>query len=89
MRNKPRQRSVGVGLLTRLPTVEDKLFYILFYLKSYPTFDLASILFDMDRSQAHYWAHRLQPILEATLGEKKALPERQINSFQAFIECFP
>ncbi|WP_370496222.1 hypothetical protein [Trichodesmium erythraeum] len=43
----------------------------------------------MDRSQAHYWAHRLQPILEATLGEKKALPERQINSFQAFIECFP
>ncbi|WP_293149768.1 hypothetical protein [Okeania sp. SIO2C9] len=50
---------------------------------------MASILFDMDRSLAHHWAHRLQPILEAALGEKKALPERQINCVQAFIERFP
>ena len=57
--------------------------------KCYPTFDFASILFDIDRSQAHHWAHRLQPILETALGEKKALPERQINSVQAFIERFP
>ncbi|WP_293116779.1 transposase family protein [Okeania sp. SIO1I7] len=49
----------------------------------------ASILFDIDRSQAHHWVHRLQPILEAALGEKKALPERQINCVQAFIERFP
>ncbi|MEB3339419.1 hypothetical protein [Okeania sp.] len=35
----------------------------------------------------HNWSHRLQPILEA--GRKKALPERQINSVQAFIERFP
>ncbi|WP_375340289.1 transposase family protein [Okeania sp.] len=49
LRNKPRQRSVGGGRKAPLPTVEDKLFYILFYLKCYPTFDLASILFDMDR----------------------------------------
>ncbi|WP_293145914.1 hypothetical protein [Okeania sp. SIO3I5] len=34
-------------------------------------------------------AHRLQPILETALGEKKALPERQINSVQTFIERFP
>ena len=89
LRDKPRQRSVGGGLLARLRTFEHKLFYILFYFKCYPTFDLAGILFDIDRSQAHHWAHRLQPILEAALGEKKALPERQINSVQAFIERFP
>ncbi len=88
--HSPRQRSVGGGLLARLRTSQDKLFYILFYFKCYPTFDLASILFDLDRSQAHHWAHRLQPLaLEATLGEKKVLPERQINSVQAFIERFP
>ncbi|WP_237397127.1 transposase family protein [Okeania sp. KiyG1] len=46
-------------------------------------------MFDIDRSQTHHWAHRLQAILEAALGEKKALPERQINSVQAFIERFP
>ncbi|MCH2050359.1 MAG: transposase family protein [Trichodesmium sp. ALOHA_ZT_67] len=28
-------------------------------------------MFDIDLSQAHHWAHRLQPILEAALGEKK------------------
>ncbi|GGA02750.1 transposase [Okeania sp. KiyG1] len=87
--DKPRQRSVGGGRKARLRNAEDKLFYILFYFKCYPTFDLASILFDIDRSQAHHWTHRLQPILEAALGEKKALPERQINCVQTFIERFP
>ena len=86
---KPRQRSVGGGRKARLRTTQDKLFYILFYFKCYPTFDLAGILFDIDRSQAHYWVHRLQPILEVALGEKKVLPERQINSVQGFIERFP
>ncbi|WP_324234597.1 transposase family protein [Okeania sp.] len=89
MRGKPRQRSFGGGRKARLRSVEDKLFYVLFYLKCYPTFDLASILFDIDRSQAHHWVHRLQPVLEAALGEKKVLPERKINSVQAFIERFP
>ena len=90
LHSKPRQRSVGGSRKARLRTSQDKLFYILFYFKCYPTFDLASILFDMDRSQAHHWAHRLQPLaLEAALGEKKVLPERQINSVQAFIERFP
>lgn len=88
LRDKPRQRSVGRGRKARLRTFEHKLFYILFNFKCYPTFDVAGILFDIDRSQAHHWAHRLQPILEAALGEKKALPERQINSVQAFIERF-
>ncbi len=86
---KPRQRSVGGGRKARLRTTQDKLFYILFYFKCYPTFDLAGLLFDIDRSQAHYWVHRLQPILEVALGEKKVLPERQINSVQGFMERFP
>ena len=42
--------------------MKEKLFYILFYLKCYPTYDLASILFDFDRAQAYRWVHRLQPI---------------------------
>ncbi|MCL2927187.1 MAG: transposase family protein [Trichodesmium sp. MAG_R01] len=85
----PPQRSVAGGLLARLGTNQEKLFYILFYFKCYPTLDLAGILFDIDCSQADYWVHRLQPILEAALGEKKALSERQINSVQEFIEGFP
>ncbi|MEM7590716.1 MAG: hypothetical protein AAF383_04215 [Cyanobacteria bacterium P01_A01_bin.83] len=33
--------------------------------------------------------HRLQPILERVLGEKKVLPLRQIHSIEEFLEHFP
>jgi hypothetical protein len=86
---RPRQRAIGGGRKARLHQPEDKLFYILFYFKCYPTFDVAGLLFDIDRSQAHLWMHRLQPILEAALGEQMALPERKLDSVEAFIERFP
>jgi len=84
-----RQRAPGAGRKARLLQAQDKLFYILFYFKCYPTFDLAALLFDFDRAQAHYWMHRLQPILETALGEKLALPERQLNSIDDFRVRFP
>ncbi len=88
-REKPRKRRVGGGRKARLITIQEKLFYILFYFKCYPTFDLAAVLFDFDRSQANRWVHRLQPILEKTLGEKKVLPLRKLSSVDEFIEHFP
>ena len=85
---KPRQRALGGGRKARLLTNQDKLFFILFYFKCYPTFDVAGLLFDMHRSQAHEWMHRLQPILEAALGQKMALPERHLDSIEAFLSRF-
>jgi transposase len=79
----------GGGRKARLQRIEAKLFYILFYFKCYPTFDLAGILFDLDRSQTHEWMHELQPVLEAALGEKKMLPERKLRSLETFLELFP
>ncbi|WP_242055562.1 transposase [Nostoc flagelliforme] len=86
---KPRQRALGGGRKARLLTTQDKLFFILFYFKCYPTFDVAGLLFDMHCSQAHEWMHRLQPILEAVLGQKMALPERHLESIEAFLSRFP
>ena len=83
-----RKRVPGAGRKPRLETVEKKLIYILFYFKCYPTFDLAGILFDLDRSQANRWMHRLQPILEKALGRKMALPKRKVASMSEFIEAF-
>ncbi|WP_409876741.1 transposase family protein [Microcystis sp.] len=88
-REKPRKRKIGAGRKARLQSIREKLFYILFYLKCYPTFDLAAVLFDFDRSQANRWVHRLQPILEKVLGEKKVLPLRKIESIEEFIQHFP
>ena len=86
---QPRQRAVGGGRKARLCGTQEKLFFILFYFKCYPTFDLTGIIFDLHRSQAHDWMHRLQPLLEATLGEKLVLPERKLDSLEAFLERFP
>lgn len=84
-----RQRSPGAGRKANLKEMEDKLFFVLFYFKCYPTFDLAGIFFDFDRSQANRWLHRLQPILETALGEELVLPKRQLRSVAEFINCFP
>lgn len=87
--SKPRQRATGAGRKPRLETVDDKLIYILVYFKCYPTFDLAGVLFDLDRSQANRWMHRLQPVLEQALGQKMALPKRKLTSMAEFIAAFP
>ncbi len=86
---KRRKRAKGGGRKPRLKTVESKLIYILFYFKCYPTFDLAGILFGLDRSQANRWMHRLQKVLERTLGVKMALPKRHLNTEAEFNESFP
>ena len=86
-----RQRAPGGGqrYKARLSSREEKLFYILFYFKCYPTFDVAGFLFDFDRSQAHRWMYRLQPILETALGQKMVLPERKLESIEQFLERYP
>jgi hypothetical protein len=33
--------------------------------------------------------HRLQAVLESTLGEKLALPKRKVTSLEEFVEAFP
>ena len=86
---KPRLRARGGGRKARLLQAKDKLFFILFYFKCYPTFDVAGVLFDLHRSRAHRWMLRLQPILEKSLGKKMALPERKLESIGEFITRFP
>jgi hypothetical protein len=53
-----RSRRHGGGRKGQLPTVEHKLFFILFYLKrsntskNYPTFDVLGFIFDLNPSKA-------------------------------------
>lgn len=84
-----RQRQPGAGRKPRLTRAEDKLFFILFYVKCYPTFDVAGVLFEVHRSQPHRWVRTLLPLLEQTLEEMVVLPERKIDDATAFFERFP
>jgi hypothetical protein len=86
---KPRKRARGGGRKARLESTQAKLFFILFYFKCYPTFDVLSIIFDLDRGRSNRWVHRLQEILETALGQRMVLPERKIESIEAFLERFP
>jgi len=82
-------RQIGGGKKPKLKTPEEKLFFILLYFKCYPTFDLLSYLFDLDRGPCCRWVHRLKKILEAVLKKKLVLPERKISSVAEFVQCFP
>lgn len=87
--SKPRQRARGGGRKARLQSMESKLFFILFYFKCYPTFDVLSFLFDLERGRANRWMHRLQGVLETALGRAMVLPERKLGSLEQFLERFP
>lgn len=87
--NTNRVRAEGGGKKHTLKGVEAQLFYILFYLKVYPTFDVAGFIFDVNRSQACRWMHQLLPLLEQALDRKFILPKRQIATMDEFIKLFP
>ena len=86
---RPRQRARGGGRKARLLGTDQKVFFILFYFKCYPTFDLLGLLFDLERGRSNRWVHLLQKILEEVLGQVMVLPERKIRSLQEFVERFP
>jgi len=83
-----RIRKVGGGRRGDLPTTEEKLFYILMYLKIYPTYDVLSVLSDHQRSKCGNSVQLLLPALEATLGRRLVLPKRKARSLdEVFARC--
>lgn len=87
--NATRQRQPGGGRKGVVPSITEKLFFILFYYKCYPTFDLLGFLYGCHRSNACRREQALSPILEAALGRQLALPARQLRSPAEFFARFP
>lgn len=87
--NSSGERAIGGGRKGFLRTTADKLFFVLFYYKCYPTFDLASFLYNCDRSKACLRQHELSNILETALGKKMVLPKRQMKRVEDFFKAFP
>ena len=59
-----------------LPTMEDKLLFILMYLRKATTQDIFGEVFDMPQPVANKWIHILHPCLNQALAELKELPAR-------------
>lgn len=88
-REQARQRQRGGGRKGALLTLEDKLVFILFYFRVYPTQILQGYLFGLGQPQANEWIHRLTPVLNQALGYEKQLPARQAKDIQAALATCP
>jgi hypothetical protein len=62
-----------------LPTPEDRLLFILVYLKTYPLQVVQGRLFGMGQSKAHQWIHVLLVVLQATLRALGDAPSRTLT----------
>src|SRR5437870_11767852 len=78
---KPRQRAGGGGCKGRLEQPEDKLLFLLVYLKTYPLQAVMGELFDLSTPRVNYWIHRLLPVLRSALDDLGVLPERDPTHF--------
>jgi hypothetical protein len=81
MKVQPRQRKLGGGQKSKLPSTEQKLLFALVYLKAYPLQALLGEMFDMDQSRANRWIHRLLPVLQPALKDLGVHPERNPRQF--------
>ena len=75
----PRRRRPGGGRKARLFRIEDKLLFILIYVKLYPLQAVLGFLFGVSQPQANAWIDTLTPLLRDALARGSHLPERNGN----------
>jgi len=88
-REEPRERQRGGGRKGAVPTLEDKLVFILCYFRLYPVQVLQGYLFGMGQSQANEWIHRLTPVLNQALGYEQQLPARPSRDIEHVLAACP
>jgi hypothetical protein len=69
-----------------LPTLADKLLFILTYLKQNPIQAVQGQLFGMSQSNANKWIHVLHPVLNQALADQELLPARTAVEFAAMFK---
>jgi hypothetical protein len=81
MDGKPRTaRRFTVDKNCPLPTPEDRLFFLLTYLKTSALQVVQGRLFGMGQSKAHQWIHMLLPVLLAALRTLGDAPARSLSA---------
>jgi len=78
---KPRtSRQFSVYKTCPLPTPEDRLFFLLTYLKTYSLQVVQGRLFGMGQSKANQWIHVLLPALQVALCTLGDTPTRSVSA---------
>lgn len=79
-----RKRKVGGGAKGNLKTADQKLFFVLYYMKNYPTYDVLGYLFDMDGGNACSHIQLLTPLVSSVLNKLGVMPERELPDKEEF-----
>jgi len=66
--SKPKKNNI-------LPTIEDKLLFVLYNIKNYPLQEALAATFSMNQPQANLWLKLLNKLLYQTLDRTLSLPE--------------
>lgn len=78
---RPRVRFPGGGRHASLRRPEQKLLFILVYVKTYPLQVVMGELFGLSQAQVNHWIHRLLAVLRSALDDLGVLPERNPARF--------
>ncbi len=81
MTGQPRQRAAGAGRTVVLAGAEQKLWFLLVYLKTYPLQVILAELFGLSPARVNYWLHQLLPVLREALDDLGVLPQRDPQAF--------
>lgn len=86
-----RLRAPGAGRKSKLKTDQEKLFFILFYYRHYPTLRLAEVLFEIGNQNICHWVHFLSDILFKALDYQLKLPKAKLrlNNLSQLITVCP
>lgn len=88
--NPTRKRAHGAGRPSHITTLEDKLVFILVYVRQYPLLFLQGLLFNLSESNACFWVHTLLPLLDTALGYAHKKPVRpRGRNLEELIRDFP
>ena len=81
-----RQRRHVIQSNSPLPTVADRLFFLLAYLKNNPTQEYHAAMFDMSQQQCGQWIHILTDILRLALDDAGVLPANTVSDFKRLLD---
>ena len=81
-----RKRKVGAGRPSILNTATQKVLFILYYLKNYPTYDVLGAVFGMTKTASHRNVQTYYPLLMEALSRLGVLPKRTFSSVEEFRE---
>ncbi len=90
VKKENRFREFGGGKKQSLPSIDDKLLFILNYYKTYPTMDVLATKYNISRATVWNYVHALSAKLHKILVKLEVMPLREmptIEAFKAYLEA--